>query len=80
MQTTTNYGLKKIELTDSPPDITVMNSNWDTIDAELKEATDHIEESDTHMEDSTIHVTSEDKKMCIRDSDTPWSHHCLHRA
>ena len=61
MQTTTNYGLKKIELTDSPPDITVMNSNWDTIDAELKEASDHIEESDTHMEDSTIHVTSEEK-------------------
>ena len=61
MITTTNYGLKKIELTDSPPDITVMNSNWDTIDAELKEASDHIEESDTHMEDSTIHVTSEEK-------------------
>ena len=43
-----------------------MNSNWDTIDAELKEASDHIEESDTHMEDSTIHVTSEDKKQLER--------------
>lgn len=36
MQTTTNYALKKIELTDSPPDITVLNSNFDTIDTQLK--------------------------------------------
>lgn len=33
---TTNYNLTKIELTDAPPDITVLNQNWDTIDAELK--------------------------------------------
>lgn len=33
---TTNYNLTKIELTDAPPDITVINDNWDTIDAELK--------------------------------------------
>lgn len=37
MQETTNYKLKKLELTDSPADITVLNENWDTIDAELKE-------------------------------------------
>ena len=37
MQETTNYKLKKLELTDSPADITVLNGNWDTIDAELKE-------------------------------------------
>jgi hypothetical protein len=35
MLTTTNYLLKKPELTDSPPDITVTNPNWDTIDTEL---------------------------------------------
>jgi len=34
---TTNYQLNKIELTDSPPDITVLNPNWDTIDQKMKE-------------------------------------------
>lgn len=33
--TTTNYNLHKIDLTDAPPDITVINPNWDTIDTEL---------------------------------------------
>lgn len=33
---TTNYNLHKIDLNDAPPDITVLNQNWDTIDAELK--------------------------------------------
>lgn len=37
MQETTNYKLKKIELSDSPPDITVINPNWDLIDSTLKE-------------------------------------------
>ncbi|GEM_PF-1204762 len=37
MKQTTNYNLVKPELTDSPPDITVMNPNWDKIDAKLKE-------------------------------------------
>lgn len=40
MLLTPNYSLKKIELTDSPPDITVINSNWDTIDSTLKTAAD----------------------------------------
>lgn len=40
MQLTTNFKLKKIELTDSPPDITVLNFNWDTIDTNLKQALD----------------------------------------
>lgn len=35
MKYTTNYNLKKIELTDAPPDITQLNSNFDTIDDEL---------------------------------------------
>lgn len=33
---TTNFNLHKIDLTDAPPDITVLNENWDTIDNELK--------------------------------------------
>ncbi len=42
MKQTTNYNLVKPELTDSPPDITVMNTNWDKIDAELKSHDDKI--------------------------------------
>ena len=38
MLTTTNFKLRKIELTDSPPDITVLNFNWDTLDTNLQEA------------------------------------------
>ena len=37
MQTTTHFNFKKPELTDSPPDITATNTNWDTIDANLKD-------------------------------------------
>ncbi len=47
MQLTTNFKLKKIELTDSPPDITVLNFNWDTIDTNLKEALDKAKDWDT---------------------------------
>lgn len=35
-QQTTNYNLVKIELDDSPADITVLNQNWDKIDTEMK--------------------------------------------
>ncbi len=37
MKQTINYNLVKPELTDSPPDITVMNPNWDKVDEKLKE-------------------------------------------
>lgn len=33
---TTNYNLHKIDLIDAPPDITMLNPNWDIIDSELK--------------------------------------------
>jgi len=38
---TTNLKLHKIDLTDSPPDITVLNANWDTLDTAVtgKQAT-----------------------------------------
>lgn len=39
---TTNYNLHKIELNDAPPDITVLNPNWDTIDATLKTLSDSV--------------------------------------
>lgn len=41
MKTTTNLGLKKIELTDSPPDITVQDFNWDKLDTEIKDIKDN---------------------------------------
>ena len=47
MKETTNYQLKKIELTDSPPDITVLNNNWDTIDEELKSQADALATKET---------------------------------
>ena len=40
MKQTTNYSLNKIELADSPPDITVLNPNFDKIDTELKNLSD----------------------------------------
>lgn len=40
MKETLNYKLKKIELTDSPPDITVHSENFDIIDAEMKKIDD----------------------------------------
>ncbi len=39
---TTNYGFLKPALTDSPPDFTAPNSNWDTVDEELKNHADAI--------------------------------------
>ena len=49
MQETTNYQLKKIEGADSPPDITVMNPNWDTIDGQMKSGADHRGNADIHF-------------------------------
>lgn len=54
MQETTNKKLKKIDLTDRPPDITVINHNWDKIDTELQAGTDH-------SNNNAIHVTASDK-------------------
>ena len=34
--TTPNLGLRKIDLTDAPPDITVLNDNWDKLDLYVK--------------------------------------------
>ncbi len=49
MQTTTNYQLKKIELSDSPPDITAINPNWDTVDGEMKANADHRADVGRHF-------------------------------
>lgn len=50
MKQTTNYNLVKPELTDSPPDITVMNPNWDKIDEKLKEFEEENNNLDTEVD------------------------------
>lgn len=58
---TTNYNLRKPELTDSPPDITVLNENFDTIDDELNEHTQQIKalsDKDVITLSSSITVTA----------------------
>ena len=42
---TSNYNLTKIDLNDAPPDITVLNQNWDTIDEELGNIGDTVEQA-----------------------------------
>lgn len=42
MQTTPNYNFKKIDLTDSPPDITVLNTNADIADTEIKKMNNRV--------------------------------------
>lgn len=49
MKQTTNYKFNKPELTDLP-DITQLNSNFDTIDAELKAHSDEIKALDTALD------------------------------
>jgi hypothetical protein len=54
LQQTPNYALKKIDLADSPPDITVMNPNWDKIDQVLKDIQDAINSGATDEELSLL--------------------------
>lgn len=57
---TTNYNLHKIDLTDAPPDITVLNDNFDTIDSELKTLSDAVSNNETINEINTkIGVTTD---------------------
>lgn len=45
---TSNYQLVKIALSDSPPDITAMNPNWDKIDEEMKKNADSAKVAQTY--------------------------------
>ncbi|MEG2149095.1 MAG: hypothetical protein RRY24_06700, partial [Clostridiales bacterium] len=53
---TTNYNLNKIELVDAPPDITVLNKNWDTLDAKLKICSDADVIQEGHRTDKNVHL------------------------
>jgi phage-related tail fiber protein len=59
LKTTPNYNFKKMELTDSPPDIEVINPNWDTIDIELKKASESASGSDKKIGDTTTLRTTD---------------------
>ena len=68
MKETTNYNLKKIELTDSPPDITVLNNNWDTIDEELKSQADALATKETPTGAQTKANTAEANAKAYTDA------------
>ncbi|MEG1497082.1 MAG: hypothetical protein RR385_06860 [Clostridiales bacterium] len=53
---TTNYNLNKIELADAPPDITVLNKNWDTLDTKLKTCSDADAIQEGHRTDANVHL------------------------
>lgn len=40
---TQNYNLRKIDLKDAPPDITVLNANWDIVDEELQNINEELQ-------------------------------------
>ena len=50
---TTNYQLNKIDLTDAPPDITVLNANWDKVDTEMKNNYDKAQTAQTAADGKT---------------------------
>lgn len=53
--------LKKIELNDSPPDITVINPNWDKIDTEIQNLKDNKVTKETGKGLSTNDYTTTEK-------------------
>ena len=63
MKETTNYQLKKIELTDSPPDITVHSDNFDIIDTQLKKNADDLIAHKADYE--SLFITNADAKNSI---------------
>ena len=58
---TGNYNLHKIELLDAPPDIEVLNPNWDIIDTELKKLSDNKAEHTVYVANPDLNTLLEDK-------------------
>ena len=61
MQYTENYNLNKLELLDAPPNIEVLNPNWDTIDRILKEFSDGKQEHTAYVTNANLNTLLEDK-------------------
>lgn len=76
MKQTTNYNLKKIELTDSPPDITVHSENFDIIDEELKNLdNDKVDkEEDKQLSDENYTKDEKDKLADIEEEANNYVH------
>lgn len=64
-QSTSNFDLYKPSLSDSPPDITSTNKNWDTIDKELKRLGDIGLPSNVNKKLPTIVASTEIKEIYI---------------
>ena len=58
---TKNYNLVKIDLQDSPPDISVLNANWDEIDRILKQFSDGKAEHTAYVTNANLNALLEDK-------------------
>lgn len=61
MQYTANYNLNKLELLDAPPNIEVLNPNWDTIDRILKQFSDGKAEHTAYVTNANLNTLLEDK-------------------
>lgn len=72
MQQTPHYALKKIELTDSPPDITVINPNWDKIDGELNSSANHQKDRIAHAS-YAVNTSGNDSYTVTLDGVTEYS-------
>lgn len=75
MKETANYQLKKIELTDAPPDITVLNPNWDAVDGAMATAA-------AHRENGTIHFSAAErnKLTAVEEGANRYVHPATHEA
>lgn len=61
MQYTENYNLVKLELLDAPPNIEVLNPNWEAIDRILKEFSDGKQEHTAYVTNANLNTLLEDK-------------------
>ena len=63
-QTTTNYGLYKPEATDTYNHLVYDNPNMDTIDATMKDNSDHAIDSATCIKTGTVHSVTRTNPSC----------------
>jgi hypothetical protein len=73
MLTTPNFGLKKIQLKDSPPNIEVINPNWDIIDTEMKKIGElQKQQDDLKVCSANMKNFTDFNKLSVIDDTTEW--------
>lgn len=84
---TPNYNLNKIDLNDAPPDITVLNENFDTLDTKLKALNDTTDTLRSELLTLSVNVhlldtDVEDLKALIssRTVDNAGAHNAIYRG